>query len=109
MTSAMRRQREEFVSVRLRSKTSANKHILPKLMALVFAIVRLGWYQVGVNRNVLEAPEAVDLLFVVASELEGAICRLKASSVPNVGSIITTCKNFGGILHVEVLKEFSPC
>jgi hypothetical protein len=55
VTSAMRRQHEEFVSIRLRSKTAANKHILPKLMSPVCAIVRLGWCQIGVNRNVLEA------------------------------------------------------
>jgi hypothetical protein len=49
VTSAMRRQREEFATVRLRSKTPANKPILPKLLSLVFAVVRLGWCQVGAN------------------------------------------------------------
>src|SRR5215210_5098390 len=43
VTSAMRRQREEFATVRLRSKTPANKHIHPKLLSPVFAVVRLGW------------------------------------------------------------------
>jgi hypothetical protein len=31
-----------------------------------------------------------------------------ASFVPSMEAIITACKNFGGILHVEVLEEFSP-
>jgi hypothetical protein len=51
VTSAMRTQREEFVSVRLRSKTAANKHILPKVLSSVFAVVHLGWCQVGVNSD----------------------------------------------------------
>jgi hypothetical protein len=49
MTSAMRSQREEFAFVCARSKTAANKHILSKLLSPVFAVVRLGWCQVGVN------------------------------------------------------------
>jgi hypothetical protein len=49
VTSAMRRQHEEFATVRLRSEIPANKHIIPKLLSPVFAIVRLGWCQVGVN------------------------------------------------------------
>jgi len=49
VTSAMRRQHEEFATVRLRSKTPANKHIHPKLVSFVFTIVRLGWCQVGVT------------------------------------------------------------
>src|SRR5918994_4261097 len=48
VTSAMRRQREESATVRLRSKTSANKHIIPKLLSPMFAVVRSGWCQVGV-------------------------------------------------------------
>jgi hypothetical protein len=49
VTSAMRRQREEFVTVRWCSKTPANKHILLGLMSPVFAIVHLGWCQGGVT------------------------------------------------------------
>jgi hypothetical protein len=39
----MRRQHEEFVSVRLRSKTAANKHLLPEVLSAVFAVIHLGW------------------------------------------------------------------
>jgi hypothetical protein len=81
VTSAMRRQHEEFAVVRLCSEMPANKHIHSKLLSSMFAVVRLGWCQVGVNRNVREAPEAVNLHFVVAPErrrsylwLDGFFC-----------------------------------
>ena len=49
VTSAMRRQHEEFAVVRWCSKTAPNKHIHLKLRSPGFAVVRLGWCQVGVN------------------------------------------------------------
>ena len=49
VASAMRRQHEEFAVVRQCSKTPANKHIHFKLLSPVFAVVHLGWCQVGVN------------------------------------------------------------
>ena len=49
VTSAMGRQREEFATVRLRSITPAHKQIYPKLRSPAFAVVRLGWCQVGVT------------------------------------------------------------
>ena len=38
----MRRQHENFAVVRQCAEIPANKHIHPKLMSLVFAVVRLG-------------------------------------------------------------------
>ena len=49
VTSAMRRQHEEFAVVRRCSEMPANKHIYLKLLSPVFAVVHLGWCQVGVT------------------------------------------------------------
>jgi hypothetical protein len=51
LTSAVQRRLNKFTSVRRCSKIPANKHILPYELSWVFAAVRLGWRQVGVNRR----------------------------------------------------------
>src|SRR5918997_1722613 len=49
LTSAVQRRIYNVVVVHCCSKTSANKHILLWVLSPVFAVVRPGWCQIGVN------------------------------------------------------------
>ena len=49
LTSAVQRRILKFANVRRCSKIPANKHILSYKLSWLFAVVRPGWCQIGVN------------------------------------------------------------
>jgi hypothetical protein len=49
LTSAVQKRVLKVVVIHPCSKTPANKHIISSNTSRVFAVVRLGWCQIGVN------------------------------------------------------------